>query len=1047
MRRLLLLLTIVVAAAVKTWAVPANTEPYVATNPDGTTVTVVLHGDEFYSYHTTVDGYTVMRNHDGAWVYAKLEGSRIAPTTVVAHDASARTGAELSLLASTPKQLIDTKRVEQAKLAVSLRNKAMTTGRSTKAFRFPNGFRGLIVLVNYADQKFHRTDAQEFYSHMANDVGYTGYTSTVPIFNKYGKYTGSVRDYFSDNSMGMFQPEFDVIGPIDMDEYNMTDGRDNSGRMFLDIINSMWDDFGINLWEDYDNDGDGCVDLVFFIVAGFGSNYTGNDENYLWPHASYFVSGSDHTTPVLRFACSVEYYGQNETNKYIPDGIGTICHEFSHCLGVKDLYDTDYSTNGQSNHPGRWDIMASGPYLNFGRTPAGYSLYDRYANGFVTPPTITQPGHYSLNALGDSNEGFIIQSPNSEEKFLLENRQLTSKWDQYIPGHGLIVARMDSVNAEVWRTNKVNCDASHNYYELVRACGVDADSDHDPYPGAGNVTSIAADNSSSPNLLTWDGQACDFGLENITESGGVISFDIQGSTELTPLTVCNIPIDTNTDWDALVESWRSEGIVSGNGSMYYDPYKKTLYIENLTINPGDGVSRVIWYNNIGTTLDTLHIDIQGNVTIKNYHSGNLGTVMYLEKVHTKIEGDGMLTMYVESPFGRTVFMRDNSAFELNGCVNIEAESVNGFAFHANDGGRIIVHDYDYARPAYIKMRGGRNTTSLITEIDLSDGYWFSSHPGATLDANSGKLKDASGNEIVNQWVTIEQSRLPLYVGMTLQANWSQSEWVNINNAMKQIGVLNSDGFFSYDHATRTLTLNNARFNVPTSANAELPAIGNGYYSPSISSYIPGIDGLTINVIGDCRVTQPKGPAMTIYAAKTLLTGNGTLTLNQTGSREAIHATGGNVELTLDGPNLTASAANEAALYALRGKLNVNAGKLTMTASNSLPLLGWTTVNLAEGYGVLQPEGGKLVQGNTFQGWLVATSSGSTFRNGTAIIGLLGGLLGDVNGDGMLNVGDVSELYRIILGIDLTNANRADVNGDGLINSGDVSAVYAILLAQ
>ena len=717
MKRLLLLLAIAIVATARLWAVPANPEPYVATNPDGSTVTIVLHGDEFYHFYTTLDGYTVMRDKAGAWVYAQQDGSQLVATTIVAHDVAARTGAEQTLLASTPHYLTDANRVEQAKLAVSHRNQGLTHERTPKASRFPNGFRGLIVLVNYADQKFHREDANDFYSHMANDVGYTGYTSDNSLFNKYGKYTGSVRDYFSDNSMGQFEPEFDVIGPIDMEGYNMTDGRDNSGQMFLEIVNSLYDDYGINLWESYDNDGDGCVDLVFFIVAGFGSNYSGNDEDYLWPHASYFVSSADHTTPLIRFACSVEFYGKNEEKKYIPDGIGTICHEFSHCLGVKDLYDTNYATDGQSNHPGRWDIMASGPYLNFGRTPAGYSLYDRYANGFVVPPTITRPGNYILNPLGDTNEGYIIQSPNSEEKFLLENRQQTSKWDGYIPGHGLLVARMDSVNTEVWTTNKVNRDASHNYYELVRACGVDADPDYDSYPGTGGVTSIARDDSSTPNLLTWDKQPCEFGIENITEDDGVISFNVKGETQITPLTVCNVLIDTDTDWDALLESFRDQGIVSGPGSMYYDHYSKTLYIENLTINPDSTISKTIAYESTNSEMDTLHIDIAGDVTINNHYKSNLGVAIQLVNTHALIEGYGQLTLYDDGKFGRGVFMR-NGRFELNGLANVVADSRDGFAFHANDYGCIIAKDYDYGRPAKITMRGGRNTTSIINEIDL-----------------------------------------------------------------------------------------------------------------------------------------------------------------------------------------------------------------------------------------------------------------------------------------------------------------------------------------
>ena len=75
----------------------------------------------------------------------------------------------------------------------------------------------------------------------------------------------------------------------------------------------------------------------------------------------------------------------------------TICHEFSHVLGLPDFYDTDYEgSGGESHHPGDWSVMAGGNHLNNSRTPCAYSLYERMAVGFTEPMVINAKGHYTL---------------------------------------------------------------------------------------------------------------------------------------------------------------------------------------------------------------------------------------------------------------------------------------------------------------------------------------------------------------------------------------------------------------------------------------------------------------------------------------------------------------------------------------------------------------------------------------------------------------------------------------------------------------------------
>ena len=287
-------------------------------------------------------------------------------------------------------------------------------------------------------------------------------------------------------------------------------------------------------FKDYDRDNNGQVDMVYFLYAGIGAHIDGNDQRLLWPHASFITNPDggynwrvrkDGVT-MGRYACSTELTGSATSN--FLDGIGVICHEFGHVLGLPDLYDTDYEDNGQTAHPADWSIMAGGGYLNNGRTPCGYTLYERASLGFAVPQVFPSEGDYTLQPIGTSNTGYKLITPVRNEFFLIENRQNTSKWDSYLPGHGMLVFRVDSTSTSVWTSNVLNNNPEHMYFELVRAGGGNTPTaaPTDPFPGTHHVTML--DNETEPaNLRTWAGKPTPFGLQNISESSdGVISFNL-----------------------------------------------------------------------------------------------------------------------------------------------------------------------------------------------------------------------------------------------------------------------------------------------------------------------------------------------------------------------------------------------------------------------------------------------------------------------------------------------------------------------------------------
>ncbi len=498
---------------IKADAVIANPEPQTVTQPDGSKVTVRVYGDEYFNYTLTADGYQVVYNSDSkAWEYATLsaEGDLVS------------TGEAATNRPIGPQRIKGLRNRPSTGLLNDIkarRTEALKTGQYDYS-----KFRGLVILVEYNDAPFTREDIHTIFDDMVNKPGYDGYMTNNLIPSKV-ECTGSVRDYYFENSNGLFDPRFDVIGPVKIN-YSQHFANQSAGAQTLVKAALKAADDQID-YSVYDTDGNRQVDMVYFIFSGGGSNFSGNDATLIWPHASTVMGLSLDGVSFGRYACSTELYGA-PANKVL-DGIGTICHEFSHVLGLPDLYDVDYATDGQSVHPAKWSVMASGSYLNMSRTPCGYSLFERYALGFTTPRLITEPGEYTVKPLneGDTPDGCRINSAVEDEYFLLESRVKT-RWDAYLPGEGLLVHRVDSTNTAVWENNRVNAASNHNYYTLLRAKPKKSDasvvdSDGDPFPGSGNVTSL--NNMTDPSMRSWATLSTPIVLDNITANeDGSITF-------------------------------------------------------------------------------------------------------------------------------------------------------------------------------------------------------------------------------------------------------------------------------------------------------------------------------------------------------------------------------------------------------------------------------------------------------------------------------------------------------------------------------------------
>ncbi|MBR1484303.1 MAG: M6 family metalloprotease domain-containing protein [Prevotella sp.] len=539
MKKLLITAMAVLLSAASLWARPALKGTVTVKQPDGTTVSIRLQGDEYLHWNTTSDGYAVVKDQRGFYVYAEKQQGKLVATDMAAHDAGMRSAAELSYVATLQRGLMPDMS-EQSQQMLTQNRAARAQARSQKkAGRYDySNFKGLVLLVEYNDCEFRYDDYRDIMERMINEENYTGEERTnVSRYARLGisaaTCTGSMRDFFRDNSMGVFNPTFDVVGPIKVNRSQYyAKGTTYARQLMIDACTAADDQVDFS---EYDVDGDGLVDMVYFIFAGLPSYIQGNNSNLLWPHQSDMRAGYQSDWPrkdgvyLSRYACSTELLGYEEYNWSILEGIGTMCHEFSHVLGLPDFYDADYeSSGGQSYDPGQWSVMANGADYDMGRTPCAYSLFERYALSFATPQVITEPGELELENLSTSNTGYRMNTPVNKEFFMLENRQ-NVKWDAKLPGHGMLIFRVDSTSENTWMMNAVNNNPKHNYYELVRAGGVKAstysyDSSSDPFPGTDRITEVT--NSTTPaNLKTWAGRPSPFGFRNIKETSGKITFE------------------------------------------------------------------------------------------------------------------------------------------------------------------------------------------------------------------------------------------------------------------------------------------------------------------------------------------------------------------------------------------------------------------------------------------------------------------------------------------------------------------------------------------
>ena len=583
---------------------------------DGTTITVRAYGDEDLSYFLASDGTLLYQEGTNFYIAGVKADGTLYSTGVLAHEPSMRTIKEISAIKAQNAKAFYNSMETQAK-ANKVRREPMTPDNSLLPslgkHKIP------VILVEFSDVEFSVENPK---------ATFDKYLNGKELFNKetdpeMGQNYASVAKYFKDMSFGKFEPEFEVYGPVNLGKPLATYGagyssEENMGLLLTDACTAVDDEVDFT---QYDSNDDGNIDLIYIIYAGFSQSIAGNSTDCIHPKSGYLsLAKSFDGMDVKRYGVNNELNGTpaDQANGPIINGIGLFCHEFSHCMGLPDLYPKSGSIAEAciNQNMDYWSLMDAGEYTANGYRPTAYTAWERERLGWMEIGTLTGPSNVELKSLDEGGAAFRIYNDKDEtghEYYIVENVQ-NNGWNKNLFGNGLMVTHVDYLSSQFSLGGcKVNNTGGHPRMHVMAADGMfvpeyflgstiedsyitflkehnadlvakyggqvfsiedyKAEAAGDLFPGTSNATSLT-DDSQPMKAWTYNGETMGKPITDITNDTekGIVSFKFMGGGE--PVDGIN-EVTINKTTDSRVYS--ISGTYMGND---INSLPKGIYIRN-----------------------------------------------------------------------------------------------------------------------------------------------------------------------------------------------------------------------------------------------------------------------------------------------------------------------------------------------------------------------------------------------------------------------------------------------------------------------------------
>ncbi|MBQ9571407.1 MAG: M6 family metalloprotease domain-containing protein, partial [Prevotella sp.] len=509
----------------------------------------------------TTDG--VLLYHEGYdYFIAKVEeDGSLSNTGILAHEKALRTEQELAAIAKQDKEKFFAMEADNSQKRARRREPINV---DSSYFPHTGSPRVLVILAEFQDTTFWDSDAKEVFKEYLEANGQPSSSVGSKSKGTVSRNYASVKYYFDDMSFGAFTPKFDVYGPVKLDNKLSYYGAGGYDRMDLFIPDVCKKADDLVDFSKYDSNNDGKVDALCVIYAGYSEATDGNSEDCIWPKSGGANYGEFDGKQIYRYMVSAERIGtpNDNINTFYINGVGVFCHEFSHCMGLPDIYPT--TTTAQKNfNPAMelWDLMDGGEYKRNGWNPTEYTAWEREAMGWITVDTLTEAGTVTLKPLNQGGKAYRIMNDNDNtghEYLMIENIQRTG-WNAGAIGHktvkdhedkdsivflylgsGMLITHIDyDENIFKVSNNNVNNTINHSRYTIIpadgelissyaRDAGLYTDDQYleshggDTYPGTSNVTNIQEFNMYTGTMNKP--------FYNIKEENGIITFDFLKST-------------------------------------------------------------------------------------------------------------------------------------------------------------------------------------------------------------------------------------------------------------------------------------------------------------------------------------------------------------------------------------------------------------------------------------------------------------------------------------------------------------------------------------